>query len=333
MRYRPLGTTGLEVSEIGLGTWAFASQIYGSVERSEAEATVRAALDGGVTLFDTAPLYGDDERDGIAETILGEALGAKRERVLIASKFGRYSTDGAAPNFHAQRARESVEGSLERLGTDRLDVLFFHSPFGAGDIRDDVWDELGRLQDEGKVRVIGHSISMFEQTEHMAREWADERRIGAVQVVYSLMNRQAASLIGDMAEAGVGVFAREVLANGFLVGGITAETTFPEGHLNARYSREEVAERAGYVAALHDLLVSGGAGGSGAGKSEAYGPRTLPQAAYRWVLDDPAVSLALSGASTPAHLADALSASALPSFSAELHERLRALHPRDFQAA
>ncbi len=306
-------------SEVGLGTWAFASQIYGAVPEAAALATIRAALDAGVTFFDTAPLYGDAERDGIAEEILGRGLGAERARVLVSSKFGRYSTEGAAPHFHARRARESVEGSLRRLGTDHLDVLFFHSPFGPEDIHDDVWAELDRLRQEGKVRVVGHSISMFEATEGMARRWAAERRIGAVQVVYSLMNRQAAGLIRELGEGGVAVVARESLANGFLTDALRRDTVFDAGHLNARYSREEVAERADYAERLR-FLVRGDVA-------------TLPQAAFRWVLDDPAVSLVLSGASTPAQLRDGVAASAAAPFSAEEHARARALHPHDFQAA
>ena len=318
MNYRTLGRTGLRTSEVGLGTWAFASQIYGEVAKGDAHATIRAALDAGVTFFDTAPLYGDAERDGIAETILGRALGSDRERVLISSKFGRYSTD-AASHFDARCARASVESSLRRLGTDRLDVLFFHSPFGPDEIHDDVWEELGRLKDEGKMRVVGHSISKFEDTEGMARGWAAERKIDVVQVVYSLMNRQAAGLIADLGADGVGVVARESLANGFLTGAITRDTVFPEGHLNARYSRDEIAERVGYVEAL-GFLVRGDVA-------------NVPQAAFRWVLDDPNVSLVLSGASNPAQLADAVAASAAAPYADDERARADALHTRDFQAA
>ena len=142
MKYRTLGRTGLRCSEIGLGTWAFASQIYGAVDRGDAYRTVDRALDSGITFFDTAPLYGDKERDGISEKVLGRALGDAKRSVIISTKFGRYSTDGAAPNFHAKRAYESVEGSLRRLGRDYVDVLFFHSPFGPQDIHDDVWEAL-----------------------------------------------------------------------------------------------------------------------------------------------------------------------------------------------
>jgi aryl-alcohol dehydrogenase-like predicted oxidoreductase len=319
MNTRPLGRTGLRCSEIGLGTWAFASQIYGSVPESNALATIRAALDAGVTFFDTAPLYGDAERDGISETILGRGLGSDRERVLISTKFGRYATEDAAPHFHAQRARESVEGSLRRLGTDHVDVLFFHSPFSADEIHDDVWAELGKLKDEGKVRVIGHSISKFEDTEGMARTWTAERKIDVIQVVYSLMNRQAADLIADLAADGVGIVARESLANGFLTGTLTRDTVFDEGHLNARYGRDEIEARVAYVESL-DFLVRDDV-------------ETMPQAAFRWVLDNPAVSLVLSGASTPEQFADSAAASEAAPYSEEEHARAKALHTRDFQAA
>ena len=319
MNTRPLGRTGLVPSDVGLGTWAFASQIYGAVPEADALATVRAALDLGVTFFDTAPLYGDAERDGVAETILGKALGADRSRVLISSKFGRYATENAAARFDAQRARESVEGSLRRLGTDHLDVLFFHSPFGPDEIHDDVWAELGRLREEGKVRVVGHSVSMFEQTEGMARAWAAERTIGAVQVVYSLMNRQAARLIRDLADAGVGVVARESLANGFLSGTLARGAAFEAGHLNARYAPDEIEERVAYAERL-GFLVRGDV-------------TSLPQAAFRWVLDNPAVSLVLSGASTPDQLRSGAAASGAAPFTPDEHARADALHTRDFQAA
>jgi len=320
MKYRTLGRSGLRVSEIGLGTWAFASQIYGEVATSDAESAIRAALDAGVTLFDTAPLYGDDERNGISEEILGRVLGGDRQRVLISTKFGRYSTDGAAPNFHAQRARESVEGSLTRLGTDHLDILFFHSPFGPQDIHDDVWNELAKLKEEGKIGVIGHSISMFEDTEGMAREWAAERKIDAIQVVYSLMNREATDLITDLGADGVGIVARESLANGFLSGAITRDTVFESGHLNARYPRKEVEARVAYCEQLTDLLVRDDI-------------ETLPQAAFRWVLDNENVSLVLSGASTATQLLDTAAASDASPFTPAEHTRANALHTRDFQAA
>jgi aryl-alcohol dehydrogenase-like predicted oxidoreductase len=319
MKYRVLGRTGLRCSEIGLGTWAFASQIYGDVDRGDAVQTVGRAIEEGVNFFDTAPLYGDDERDGISEEVLGKALGDKLDSVIISTKFGRYSTDGAAPNFHARRANESVNGSLRRLGRDHIDVLFFHSPFGPDDIHDDVWEALDKLRDAGKIRFVGHSISMFAETEGMARSWAAERRIDVIQVVYSLMNRESTDLIRDLGDQGVGIVARESLANGFLSGTVTKDTVFPEGHLNARYSRDEISDRVDYVNDLSFLI---------------RGPITsVPQAAYRWVLDNSDVSLVLSGASNEDQLTEVTAVSDVSGYTNNELRRANEIHKTDFQAA
>ena len=138
MNRRTLGRTGLEVSEMGLGTWAFSSTSYGKAEDGESVRAIRAAYDEGIIFFDTAPLYGTPEQDGISEIILGRGLAGIRENVLISSKFGRKPSDGYKPFFNGAYAIQSVEESLQRLGTDHIDVLFFHSPFSPDEINDDV---------------------------------------------------------------------------------------------------------------------------------------------------------------------------------------------------
>lgn len=319
MKYRTLGRTGLRCSEIGLGTWAFASQIYGAVTEREALNTIAAALDSGINFLDTAPLYGTPARDGVAEEILGKGLGTKRNDVLISSKFGRNATEGNTPNFHGGRARSSVEESLRRLNRDHLDVLFFHSPFSAEEIHDDVWEVLDQLKGEGKIRFVGHSISKFENTQQMARDWAAARKIDVIQVVYSLMNREARQLIRDLGRENLGIVARESLANGFLSGTITRATVFPPQSLNARYSREEIAARVDYAERLR-FLVRGDIG-------------TLPQAALRWVLDHAEISLVLSGASKPNEILDCVAATAAAPYSSEEMQAAEEIHTRDFQAA
>ena len=319
MKQRSLGKSGIQCSEVGLGTWAFASQIYGAVAEKDALETIAHALDSGITLFDTAPLYGTKDVDGISEIILGKGLGGRRNDVLISSKFGRYSTDSSGGDFSAARARESVEGSLRRLGTDSIDILFFHSPFGGHEINDDVWEELDKLKAEGKIRLVGHSISMFEDTEGLAREWANERKIDIIQVVYSLMNRQSGDLIRDLAAIGIAVFARESLANGFLIDGLTEDIDFGQKNINNRYSAEEVKERTEYVRNLRFLVRDDVA--------------TMPQAAVRWVLDNSNVSAILSGAKNVAELQDWIDgASAKPYSDAEIAKAVE-VHYRDFQAA
>lgn len=319
MEYRKLGRTQLNSSIVGLGTWAFNSSVYGPVDRSAALHAIDAAREMGINFFDTAPLYGTGQEDGIAESILGKGLVGCRKEVIVSTKFGRKPTEGNKANFNGRYARQSVEESLKRLGTDYIDLFFFHSPFSPQEIDDDVWESLDRLKREGKVRFIGHSISKFEDTREMARTWVEERKIDVIQVVYSLLNREAEALIGELGKAGVGVVARESLANGFLSGKVRRDSTFPAGTLNARYAREEVEARVDRVEALSFLV------------REPI--ESMPQAALRWVLDNPCVSLVLTGAKSAAEVRDGARASQWPSYSREEMDRAALLHISDFAAA
>lgn len=153
----------------------------------------------------------------------------------------------------------------------------------------------------------------------MARAWAQERKIDVVQVVYSLLNREAEQLIGQLGEAGIGIVARESLANGFLSGTIRRDSTFTPGTLNARYTREEIAERVERVEALSFLVRDP--------------VESMPQAALRWVLDNPLVSLVLTGAKNAAEVRDGSQAAQWPSFSRQEMDRAAQLHLSDFSAA
>ena len=127
MKNQLLGKTGLSCSEIGLGTWALGSSVYGDVENDEATRLVGESLDIGINFFDTAPLYGSKTEDGIAESVLGKGLGGRRDEAIISTKFGRTARNVMPGRFNAAEARESCEASLSRMGTDRIDLLFFHS--------------------------------------------------------------------------------------------------------------------------------------------------------------------------------------------------------------
>ena len=322
MNYRTLGRTGLKVSEVSLGTWAFGSpSIYGAVDAGEAHRAIRGALDAGINFFDTAPLYGTKDEDGIAEKVLGRALGADRDRVTIATKFGRYHSrvhtneffDGASVTW-------SVEESLRRLGTDRIDVLFFHSPTHPEKIRDDVWDALAALKRTGKIRFAGLSCGFIQNTAEMTRTWAADGRIDVAQIAYSLTYREWEPVIADLGRQGVGIVARESLANGFLAGVFTRDTVFPAGSLNARYSREEIVERVELAERYRALLVRRDVS-------------SLAAAAMRWVLDNPHVSLVLSGSRKLEEILDCATASAAAPYSAAELASARALHTKDFSPA
>jgi aryl-alcohol dehydrogenase-like predicted oxidoreductase len=320
MKYRKLGRTDLEISEISLGTWAFGNNVYGGVDEKDGIKTIHAGIDLGVNIFDTAPQYGTAEQDGVAEIVLGKALKGKRDKVHVSTKFGRNPTiKNGASQFFKSRLVDSVDESLKRLQTDYIDVLFFHSPFSPEEIHEDVWRGIEQVKAQGKVRFVGHSISMFHQTKDMARLWAKENKIDIIQVVLSLMNRESQELINELQEYPIGVFGRECLANGFLSGTIKKDTIFTEGTLNARYSREEILERVNQVEAFK-YLVRGDV-------------KNLPQAALRWVLDQKGISTVLSGAKNINELKGAISASDANPFTASELKLAKELLKKDFEAA
>ena len=320
MKYRKLGRTGLEISEISLGTWAFGNKVYGGVDEKDGINTIHTGIDLGVNIFDTAPQYGTPEQDGVAEIVLGKALKGKRNKVHISTKFGRNPTiKKGASQFYKSRIINSVEESLKRLQTDYIDVLFFHSPFSPNEINDDVWEGLEQVKKQGKVRFVGHSISMFHQTENMARKWAKENKIDIIQVVLSLMNRESQQLIEDLQEYPIGVFGRECLANGFLSGVIKKDTVFEKGTLNTRYSRDEIEERVNQVEAFKFLI-----------RNDI---KNMPQAALRWVLDQKGISTVLSGAKNINELKGAVSASYAKPFTESEFKLAKELLKKDFEAA
>ncbi|MCK5782612.1 MAG: aldo/keto reductase, partial [Flavobacteriales bacterium] len=304
MNYRKLGRTELEVSEISLGTWAFGNNVYGGVDEKDGIKTIHEGIDLGINLFDTAPQYGTAQQDGVAEIVLGKALIGKRDKVHISTKFGRNPTiENGASIFTKERIIASVEESLKRLQTDYIDVLFFHSPFSPQEINDDVWEGIEQVKKEGKVKFIGHSISMFKQTENMARLWAKENKIDLIQVVLSLMNRESQELIEELQTHPIGVVARETMANGFLSGAINKDTVFEKGTLNARYTREEIIERVSQVDDFSFLV-----------RDDI---KSMPQAAMKWTLDQKGISTVLSGAKNSFELQSAVTASEARSYSPE----------------
>ena len=154
----------------------------------------------------------------------------------------------------------------------------------------------------------------------MSAQWMADRRIDVVQVVLSPFNREARPLIKTAIDCDCGVVARECLSNGFLSGAIKEDTVFPKGSLNARYSQAEIAERVAYANQLAEAMIQGEV-------------KTLPQAAYRWVLDQPGVSLALSGAKDLSELIDPVIASSCSSFDSTIQESVEDMHTQDFGAA
>ena len=162
MRYRPLAGTSLQVSEVGFGVWTVSAGWWGEYTDEQAIALIRRALDLGITYFNTADTYGD----GRGETLLAEALGAERSRVVITTKFGYDPSrqQGARgqqelpQDWSPAFVRRACEASLRRLGTDRIDLWQLHNPKMDAIERDDLWQTLADLQQEGKILSYGVAL-------------------------------------------------------------------------------------------------------------------------------------------------------------------------------
>ena len=216
MRHRPLGDSGLMVSVVGLGCNAFGTRMDGR----RVQAVVDAALDGGVTFFDTADTYGR----GASEELLGKALGRRREDVVVATKFGMDMEGANGPDWGARASRRyvrrAVEASLRRLGTDHIDLYQLHQPDLVTPIEETL-AAMTELVTEGKVRYLG--CSNFAAWELVDASWTATtsglERFVTAQNEYSLYNRTAEDeLVPALEHVGVSLLPYFPLAYGLLTG-------------------------------------------------------------------------------------------------------------------
>ncbi len=274
-------------SRIGLGTWAIGGWMWGGSDANDAVGTIQAAVDRGITLIDTAPVYGF----GRSEELVGEALssGGRRDRAVIATKCGLEWANGRiARNSSPRRIRQELEDSLRRLRTDRIDIYQIHWPDPSVPIAATA-AALGELLHEGKIRAIGVSNYSVEQLEEF-------RQFGPLQTVQpplNLFEREAERSVMPYAAAhGLAILAYGALCRGLLTGHVTNTTRFQGDDLrkvDPKFQPPRLGRYLEAVAAL-DLLAR-----------ERYG-RTVLALAVRWVLDR-GNTIALWGARHAAQLA------------------------------
>ena len=219
---RRLGQQGLEVSALGLGCMGM-SQSYGDADENESIATIHRALDLGVTFFDTAEAYGPYRN----EELLGKTLAGRRKDVVIATKFGFRIVDGKMNGVDSRpgHVREALEGSLSRLRTDYVDLLYQHRVDPAVPI-EDVVGAMSDLVREGKVRFLGLS----EAGESTIRRAHAVHPISALQSEYSLWERNLEErIIPVLRELHIGLVPFAPLGRGFLAGSVQRAEEYPEG--------------------------------------------------------------------------------------------------------
>ena len=219
---RALGRSGLDAGAIGLGCMSF-SPVYGGFDPDQASATIERALDLGVTMLDTADIYGPH----ISEEVVGKAIASRRDEVVLATKFGIVMTDGGLPrgtNGRPEYVRSSCDGSLARLGVDHIDLYYQHRADPDVPIEETV-GAMAELVAAGKVRHLGLS----EASADTIRRAAAVHPIAALQSEWSLWSRDIEGEILDTCrEHGIGVVAYSPLGRGFLTGTIASSADFGE---------------------------------------------------------------------------------------------------------
>ncbi|HEX6098393.1 MAG TPA: aldo/keto reductase [Thermoanaerobaculia bacterium] len=288
MHYRKLGNTGITVSDVGFGGWAIGGAAeasgtpfgWGRTNDDESLAAIRRARELGVTFFDTADSYGF----GRSESLLGIVLSRRRQDVIIATKVGvaRDSEGKLRKDFSRGHIFHAVDGSLKRLRTDYIDLLQLHNPTLDDLRRDDIHEAMDRLQEVGKIRFWGVSISTVEEgIEIVNKGWGY-----ALQVLYNVLNQAPADELFPLAhQKGYGIIARVPLASGLLSGKFRPDTVFAKDDVRQNFLTpkrlEEVLPRVDEAKSI--------IGGTA---------RSLAEGSLRFVLANECVSTVIPGAKT-----------------------------------
>lgn len=303
MEQRAFGSSGVMTSVIGFGTWPIGGARYGRSDDADAIAAIHTALDCGVTLFDTAPSYGN----GHSEELLGQALGSRRAEAVIATKGGLIWNDASqvlGQNSSHDHLVEVLEASLRRLRTDYVDLYLIHWPDLNRPLRE-VAASLRSFVDSGKTRAIGVSNFSAAQLTELAGHLGPAE-IATNQVSFSLFDRRwARDSFETSKRLGLGVMAYGPLAHGLLAGAVTEETVLDPS--DWRYAGIIFGQplltpenRSANIAVIASLKKFAGARGL-----------TLPQLAIAWVLRQEPVVTALVGARNGSEIAEAAGASAV----------------------
>lgn len=248
MRAKQFGTTGFEVSEVGLGAWQLGESRWNGPQGEDALRIVEEALALGCTFFDTAPAYAR----GRSEDLLGEALEGRRDQVVVCTKFG-HSAEGVN-DYSADLIEASVQASLRRLRTDYLDILLIHSPpRELMNGKAPQYAVLERLKDAGVLRAYG--VSLREGSAAELRDVLETTGSEAVQVRFNALCQEPLPAIEEAAAQGVGIIANVPLESGTLSGKYRADSVFDP--VRSRWSPAEIERRAALVADFEQTLPEG----------------------------------------------------------------------------
>ena len=322
MRTRRFGNSDLETSEIGFGTWALGSTWWGEVTEDHGERLLNEALDLGITFFETGDAYGQ----GTNEELVGRVLSPHRDRIQLSTKFGYVLEKGRREHSEGERpqrwdgafARSALEGSLRRLRTDHVDLYQLHNPRMEAIDSDECFATLEELRAEGKIRHYGVALGPAIGWREEGLRAIAEREITSVQTVYNLLEQDPGrDFLAAAAEHGVGVIARVPTSSGLLDDKLSPETTFgPTDHRRHR-PREWLVDGLEKIDRIRFLCEEGTG-------------RTMAQAALRFILAQPQMSVVIPTMTSSEELAEYAGAAEVPDLTSEELDRIGELYERNF---
>ncbi|MEV0534217.1 aldo/keto reductase [Kitasatospora sp. NPDC050463] len=317
MEQRALGRTGRLVSVVGLGTWQLGAD-WGDVREEDALDVLDTSVEAGVTLFDTADVYGD----GRSEQLIGRYLkGRPDAEVFVATKFGR-RVEQRPEHYNLDNFRAWSDRSRSNLGVDRLDLVQLHCPPTPVYATDEVFDALDTLVAEERIAAYGVSVETCAQ----ALTAIARPGVASVQIILNAFRLKPLELVlPAAAAAGVGILARVPLASGLLSGRYTAQTAFAADD-HRSYNRHGEAFDQGETFSGVDYAT----GVEAASEFAALAPQgaTPAQTALRWIIQQPGVTTVIPGARNPGQARANAAAAALPPLSATTLAAVQGLYDR-----
>jgi aryl-alcohol dehydrogenase-like predicted oxidoreductase len=324
MRFRTYKNTELTVSEVGFGLWTISTGWWGKFTESEAVALMHKAFDLGVTFFDAADTYGN----GLSEELIAKAFPKQRDQIVIATKVGYdFVTYGESrgrgqreipQNFSPEAITQATDAALERLKTDRIDLLQLHNIRMEQVYDDALWKALEQLKAAGKIRYFGIALGPAIGWLYEGVNCIRERDLTSVQHIYNLLEQRPGRAMHDVAtETGKDTMflIRVTHSSGMLEGKYTAETTFPPTDHRSHRPRSWLLNGVKKVDQLRFLETS---------------QRTLGQAALQWLLSDPRVASTLPNIYNQEQVIEFAAAPDTPSLTGEELARIDELYSENF---
>jgi aryl-alcohol dehydrogenase-like predicted oxidoreductase len=321
MKYRTIPGTNLSVSTVGFGLWTITTSWWGVDGEAMGPALLRKAYESGVTFFDTADAYGD----GRGETLLAEALGEVRGKIVIGTKFGYdfyNNTDRAGQrerpqDFSPKFVRFACEQSLKRLDTDCIDIYQIHNPRMTTVQNDELFATLEDLKRQGKIRHYAAALGPANGWEAEGLALTRNRDISTLQIIYNIFEQDPGRRLIEASEReGVGVIIRVPHSSGLLEGKYTLETKFELPDHRAHRPREWLIEGLQKLDKLSFLTEGTG--------------RTISDAAIQFCLESPNVVSVLPNIYNEEQLEEFVAGADVAPLTAEEFARIAAMYPENF---